>query len=297
VSGDAGYRRTQIAWPAIVGLVPVGAIIAFMFARAHFLIGLALFGGVWAGVLLLFSTLTVTVKADSLVAAFGIGLVRKRVRFADVTSFEPVRNPWYYGWGIHLYPRGAVYNASGLSAIEFRMSSGRYVRIGTPEPEQLTPALEQAMGRRAGAHESIGRAWGPQHLIGLAIGVLALALAGWTLYVGFEPPAVGVTADSFSVKTGLYSVTVPYSDMRTVTLEAALPRIALRTNGFAAGQTLRGNFVLDEWGRGKLFINRDAPPFLVVRTAETFVAVNFKDPEETRALYSDLTSHIDRIHR
>jgi hypothetical protein len=296
VSAGAIYRRTQIAWPTIVALVPVGAIIAFTFIRAQFLTGLWLSGTIWLIVLLLLSTLTVTVRPDSLVAAFGIGLVRKRVRFADVTSFEAVRNPWFYGWGIHIYPRGMVYNASGLSAVEFRMSSGRYVRIGTAEPVQLVAALEQAMGKPAGTHESTGRTWGPRHLIGLAAGALALLLAGWTLYVGFKPPTVVVEADRFSVKNGFYSVTVPYGEMRTVTLETALPGIVLRTNGFAAGQMLRGNFRLDEWGSGKLFINRDVPPFLVVRTAGAFVVVNFKDPALTRALYSDLTTQIDRSH-
>ena len=299
MSGAARYRRTQIAWPTIVPLAAVGALIAVVFVRLQFAAGMWLFFGVWAVVLLLFSTLTVSVDDDSLLAVFGIGLVRKRVRFATVASFSQVRNPWYYGWGIHVYPGGTLYNASGLSAIEFRMSSGRYVRIGTGEPEALAAALAQAMGKAEAGHELGGRrAWGMQHMAGAVVGALALLLVGWMFYSGLQAPDAGVTADAFSVSNGFYHSTIPLASIRTATLETVLPRIGLKTNGFGAGETLRGNFVLDEWGVSRLYINRDSPPFLVVRTVQdSYVIVNFKDPERTRALYSDLTARIDRGHR
>ncbi len=298
-AADVRYRSSQISWPAIVPLVAVAAVIAVVFVRAQFAAGMWLFFGVWAVVLLLFSALTVTVTDDSLVAAFGVGLVRKRVRFADVASFSRVRNPWYYGWGIHYFPGGTLYNASGLSAIEFRMSSGRYVRIGTPDPDGLASALQQAIGRPEADHEtSSRRPWGRQHVAGAAIGAMLLVFAGWTLYSGMQPPIVNVSAGSFAVGSGLYRSVIPFDQIRTMTLEVGIPRIGFRTNGFAAGNTMRGSFRLDDWGDARLYINRDSPPFLVIRTTEDrYVVVNFTDPEQTRMLYSELTAAIDRSHR
>ena len=299
MSGATRYRRTQIAWPAIVPLTAVGAVIAVVFVRARFSAGMSLFFGVWAVVLLLFATLTVSVDDDSLVAVFGIGLVRKRVRFANVVSFSQVRNPWHYGWGIHVYPGGTIYNASGLSAIEFRMSSGRYVRIGTAEPDALASVLAQAMGKPEADHAAGGRrTWGVAHTAGAVVGALALLFAAWTFYSGLQAPATSVTADAFSASNGFYRSTIPLASIRIATLETVLPRIGMKTNGFGAGETLRGNFVLDDWGVSRLYINRDSPPFIVIRTVQdSYVVVNFKDPERTRALYSELTARIDRNHR
>ena len=79
------------------------------------------------------------------------------------------------------------------------------------------------------------------------------------------------------------------ADIESVTLVDNLPRILRRTNGFSSGGLLRGNFLLEEWGRGKLFINRNSPPYLVVRTRDTFVVVNFEAAARTRELYGQLT--------
>jgi hypothetical protein len=282
----------------IVPLVIVAGIIFATFLRQQFLVGLWLFAGVWGVMPLLFATLTVTVYDDSLLAAFGIGLVRKRVWFRDVTSLRRVRNPLFYGYGIHYFPGGTLYNAAGRSAIEFTMATGRHVRIGTGEPDALLEALQQATGKPETERAPAGHAWGAQHIAGAVVGGLALVLAGSLLYVGFQPPVVRVDADALSVRNGVYRNTIPWTSIRTATLETGLPRIGIKTNGFAAGDTLRGNFRVDDWGVTRLYINRDSPPFLVIRTVDNqYVVVNFKDPERTRMLYSELTAQIDRSHR
>ena len=80
---DVRYRQTQIAWPVILPLVVIAAIIFTTFKHEQMLAGLWLFAGIWGVGLLLFATLTVTVDGDSLLAAFGVGLVRKRVWFVE----------------------------------------------------------------------------------------------------------------------------------------------------------------------------------------------------------------------
>ena len=92
-------------------------------------------------VLLLMGWLTVSVDDAAVVAQFGVGLIRKRIPLAEVQSFEAVRNPWYYGWGVRLIPGGWLYNVAGVSAVDFTTRDGRHVRIGTPEPEALISAV------------------------------------------------------------------------------------------------------------------------------------------------------------
>lgn len=93
----------------------------------------------------LFATLTVTIDDRMIKLQFGVGLIRKRFLLKDIETFRVVKNPWYYGWGIRLTPRGWLFNVSGLSAIELQMKSGRHYRIGTDEPERLAKALDEVL--------------------------------------------------------------------------------------------------------------------------------------------------------
>jgi len=54
-----------------------------------------------------------------------------------------VRNPWYYGSGIHLTPYGWLYNISGFDTVQITMSGGKSFKIGTDEPVGLEKAITQ----------------------------------------------------------------------------------------------------------------------------------------------------------
>ncbi len=99
---------------------------------------------VLAAVLLLFSSLTVEVDDEALRIAFGPGLVRHAWPLEGIRSWRAVRNPWWYGWGIHLTPGGWLYNVSGSEAVEVEFSDGRRRRIGTDDSVGLMAALDAA---------------------------------------------------------------------------------------------------------------------------------------------------------
>jgi hypothetical protein len=97
----------------------------------------------------LFSALTVRVDNTSVTARFGPGLIRKSFSLADIVSCGPVRNHWWYGWGIRKIPGGWLYNVSGLDAVELRMKNGRVYRVGTDEPKALAAAISQRLASSA----------------------------------------------------------------------------------------------------------------------------------------------------
>jgi hypothetical protein len=103
-----------------------------------------------------------------------------------------------------------------------------------------------------------------------------------------RPPRVTVTDAGIAIDSLFYSQRCAAGDIVSVSLEPRLPRILARTNGFAAGGTLRGHFRVDGLGRGTLFVELDHPPFVLVVRREGFVAVNFADPAATHALYDEL---------
>ena len=137
----AFYHHTQtgaaLRWGLIlpaIGLLAIG----FAARRAVPFVPLAalLAATGWA-----FSSLTVEVTPTRLTWFFGPGLLRKSIEREAIIGATPVRNPWWYGWGIHLTPRGWLYNVGGLDAVELALSNGSTLRIGSDEPEALARAL------------------------------------------------------------------------------------------------------------------------------------------------------------
>ena len=81
---------------------------------------------------------------------------------------------------------------------------------------------------------------------------------------------------------------VALADIESVTLRRQAAAHPETDEWILERRPARGNFLLEEWGSGKLFINRDSPPYLVVRTRDTFVVVNFEDAARTRELSRQL---------
>ena len=93
----------------------------------------------------LFYKLKITIENETLCASFGPGIIRKRVRVAEIVGCEPIRIRWWYGWGIHLTPNGWLYNVSGFDAVAITMRDGRKFALGTDDPPGLTEAIRAAI--------------------------------------------------------------------------------------------------------------------------------------------------------
>ncbi|MAG48088.1 hypothetical protein CL617_05785 [archaeon] len=96
-------------------------------------------------VLLLFYKLTVIVNNEHIKLIFGIGLIRKKFSLKDINSCQVVRNKWWYGFGIRLFPGGWLFNVSGLDAVEILMKNGKKYRIGTEEPKVLQRTIQTSL--------------------------------------------------------------------------------------------------------------------------------------------------------
>lgn len=143
------YRTEQIAWIFIAAallfcLAAMSLIITAENEQTRSAAGIAVIA--LAASALVFHRMTVEVTAEEVAVRFGFGLIRKRFRLSDIRDSRPVRNRWYYGWGIRMTPVGWIYNVEGLDAVELSFRDGRAVRIGTAEPERLASAIRQAAG-------------------------------------------------------------------------------------------------------------------------------------------------------
>ena len=143
------YRHTQSGW-IMVGTC--GAILLLFAclplpARAPHQLLLLATTLLVAVVVMLFGALTVEVDDTTIRLRFGVGLIRKTFSLADVASCQPVRNPWWWGWGIRLIPGGLLYNVSGLDAVELVLKNGKQFRIGTDEPHVLKDFIQAKLNK------------------------------------------------------------------------------------------------------------------------------------------------------
>ena len=147
------YHHRQTGWvmllaigaAALVQVILFGALASVLPAMA-FLVAVAVVAVIgliaWIG-----SSLTVDVTDSEVVWYFGPGLWQHRIARADIATSAPVRNKWWYGYGMRYFGRGSwLYNVSGLDAVEIRLKDGRWRRIGTDDPQDLAAAL-QGKGR------------------------------------------------------------------------------------------------------------------------------------------------------
>ncbi|HEY6562411.1 MAG TPA: hypothetical protein VI072_34320 [Polyangiaceae bacterium] len=280
-----------IAAAALTALVAVPALIA-----AELALHAAGVAAVFALLLAGFGSMTVTVTDRSIEARLGVGIFKRRVQFEEVRAYRLVKNPWYYGWGIRLFPGGTLYNVSGTAAVELVLANGRRVRFGTDDAEPVLRVLGEVLGPSKAltpGEEQQLRTRGRRFIVASALFGAALVV-GLAVWFSFEmrPPRVELSADKLSVSSTMYGVDVPLHEITSVSLRERLPRIRRRTNGFALGHTLRGHFRLDELGDGRLFIVAGQAPYVLVRTRESYVVVNFAEPERTRELYAALKRRV-----
>ncbi|HET9915120.1 MAG TPA: hypothetical protein VFQ13_24730 [Anaerolineales bacterium] len=140
------YTHTQIGYLLIIVFSVAILLISYlMFAKADFNPVAIFVLGFLILCLAAFAALTVEVDDQALDLKFGIGVIRKRFLLKEVEAYRAVKNPWYYGWGIHVIPNGWIFNVSGWEAVELQMKNGRKYRVGTDDAEGLANAVKACL--------------------------------------------------------------------------------------------------------------------------------------------------------
>lgn len=128
----------------------------------------------------------------------------------------------------------------------------------------------------------------------IAVTFLGLVFIGIIALIGkgMVPPSVTLHDNTLEI-SGMYGVKIPNDQIVSIELIDQLPEVLVKTDGFNFANTLKGNFRLKEIGKGKLFIQKDVPPFVkIVLKASDYLLINYENPDETRSLYSELQRQI-----
>jgi hypothetical protein len=243
--------------------------------------------------LLAFYRLTITVSESRVGFSMGTGLIKKHYPVEEIESCRPVSNPPFYGIGIHWTPDGWLYNVSGRKAIELTFKNRKKIRIGTDRPEEIAALINKMLGNTAknpdytSAVQSSGKSG---MIILAAVILLGLAFPAILILSGRKPVVTTVTETALTIE-GMYGMRVEYSNMKRCDTIASLPAIKAKTNGYAFGKILRGNFRLRTGEKVKMFIDKGKPPFIHIKTVDGDIFLNLKDADLTRKLFSDITRY------
>lgn len=146
------YRHQQKGWVMLIcfgGTSLVLLILSiFLAMRVSALSGVITFSAAaaMAMLLVLFSSMTVEIMDDELSWYFGPGFWKRSIALAEIGDAIPMHTQWYWGYGIKFFgPNRWLYNVSGLEAIEIKLRSGGWVRIGTDDTIRLLQALKERM--------------------------------------------------------------------------------------------------------------------------------------------------------
>jgi hypothetical protein len=241
--------------------------------------------------LLIFYKLTIEIDNTHVAFKLGTGLVRKKYALKDIEGCRPVKNSALYGIGIRIIPEGWLYNVSGRFAIELTFKNKKSkIRIGTDKPEEVAEAINKLLNKPGSGYAYEGAFESSNHLgyFILALVILAGLILPIILIISGGKETKYDFSDSAFTINGMYGLTVDYSKVIRIDTISSLPKIKVRTNGYALGNTLKGNFKLYDQTKVKLFVEEGIPPYIHIKTDETELYLNFKDPVTTADLYKKI---------
>lgn len=241
--------------------------------------------------LLIFYKLTIYIDNTFVSFKLGIGLISKKYPVENIKSCKAVKNDPLFGIGIRLISNGWLYNVTGLSAVELSFkNTKKIVRIGTNEPEEIAATINRMINSdntelAADKREKINLLL-PGTIIFISV-VIPLLI----VFSGSRETEVSTTDSGITIK-GIYGLTIKYSDIKQLDTLHSLPRIKLRTNGYAFAKKYKGNFRLADQSNAKLFVNCRTPLYINIKTEDLNVYLNFGNPVRTVDLFKTMKTRL-----
>ncbi|URW79094.1 DUF3784 domain-containing protein [Xiashengella succiniciproducens] len=125
------------------------------------------------------------------------------------------------------------------------------------------------------------------------LGLVFILVIGLITY-GFIPSKVIFSKESVQF-SGMYGIEIKIAEIDNVKLVDNLPEIKMRTNGFSFGTVKKGFFDLNEFGKSRLLIQSEKPPYLIISKGNgEKTIINFKEKSVTESTYSEIKTLIEK---
>jgi len=127
----------------------------------------------------------------------------------------------------------------------------------------------------------------------LILNAVILAILAVVIFFAVRPPQVELSKNYICI-SGLYGVELRMQDIDQLELRESLPQIKARINGIDLFSFVRrGIYDLEGLGRTRLISFSNGGPYVLFRAGNEWVVINFKNPEDTEALYQSIENALN----
>jgi hypothetical protein len=124
-------------------------------------------------------------------------------------------------------------------------------------------------------------------LITLAAIAVIVCLVAVMLVRDSKPPVYNLSGGILDIKCS-FGVSVPAAEITGLELTENAPEIKTKTNGADVGSVLKGEFLLEDGSKARLYVDAQSSPFIRFTWDGWIFYINAATREETEALYKNI---------
>lgn len=109
------------------------------------------------------------------------------------------------------------------------------------------------------------------------------------MFVRFDTATFNLTinGNTAEISAPVYSYSFNISDIKSVTEIDTVPKGG-RTNGVSTDKYDLGNYNLNDYGKSKMYVYNENPPFIVIELEDMYIFINGKSKDVTDKYYNML---------
>jgi hypothetical protein len=130
-------------------------------------------------------------------------------------------------------------------------------------------------------------------VIAAGVIIVAVAIVVVIMMSTDSKPASYEIKDGELVITCSFGVSVPLEEITSLELTQDAPQVASKTNGAGIGSMQKGEYLLQDGSKARLYIDDEMPPFICFMQGDTVFYLNSDSPEATQALFDELAAAVD----
>ncbi|QAA32546.1 DUF5808 domain-containing protein [Clostridium manihotivorum] len=158
-----------------------------------------------------------------------------------------------------------------------------------PSDDSIIVPKRVGNGKTLNLGNKAGRAIG---LTSLALAILSVGgLSLFFLITDFYTPSINIEGDKIEVSDLAYSTVFKSNDIKDVELIDDVP-IESKIDGALTSSYARGEFNVNSYGTGKLYIYKKKSPYILIKLKDSYIIYNESDTIKTNSIYDKLKAQV-----
>ncbi len=115
-----------------------------------------------------------------------------------------------------------------------------------------------------------------------------------TGYFDMQDPKIEVTSEHIKIH-GVFGSSTSVAEIKGITRIDQMPKIIRKNFGSDPGKYYKGEFTLEDLGKGHIYITENKPPYIYIKTDKSFIIINFNNPDKTKKLLKELQDKYKKL--